>query len=116
MGVRLVATFAVVALVVAACGGGGGGTVAPPRAIQVEAMGLAFVPRTLEVAAGVTIALKNRDGVAHTFTSGPRGAPTGDFDEEVDGFKESTMTIDTPGTYEFHCRFHSQMKGVIEVK
>lgn len=103
----------VVALVVAACGGG---STRGPQRLRVEAMTLAFTPRELEVAVGSTVTINNRDAVAHTFTSGTRDAPTGVFDEEVAGFGEAQVTFDAPGTYEFFCRFHANMRGVVEVR
>lgn len=109
------AVLGVAVLVMAACGGGGGG----PRAnqpLRIEAMSLAFVPKTLEVAAGSTIKLFNRDGVRHTVTSGEPGAQTDAFDVELDSFSEGELVVEEPGTYPFFCRFHTSMKGTLEVR
>lgn len=113
----VVGILGVAVLVVSACGGstgGGGGNANRP--IRIEAMSLAFVPKTLEVAAGSTIQLFNRDGVRHTVTSGEPGAQTDAFDIELDAFAEGELVVEQPGTYPFFCRFHSSMRGTLEVR
>ncbi len=62
---------------------------------------------------GATVTVKNLDQVAHTVT-----ADAGDslFDVTVDPGHTATFTApDKPGTYPFHCNFHSTMHGALKV-
>ena len=52
----------------------------------------------------------NDDGTAHTLTADDGRFDTGD----LDGGKQTTITIDKPGKYAYHCDIHNYMTGVIE--
>lgn len=84
----------------------------PDTTAKVSIMDFAFQPDSLSIAAGVPTKLNNEGAVAHTFTID--GSPV---DVEVQpGASESAPTDELdPGTYSFHCRFHSQMTGTLTV-
>lgn len=60
--------------------------------------------------AGAPIAITNDDGANHTVT-----ADDGSFSVDVPGSGTATLTVDAPGTYAFHCKIHTSMKGSITV-
>lgn len=100
----------------------------PERAVALE--GLTFDPKELTVSPGTTITWTNEDEVAHTVTSGIKGEqgvpgvskgmpdrPDGAFDEALDDRGASyAFTFDEPGTYEYFCRIHGGMTGVVIVE
>ena len=62
---------------------------------------------------GAMITVENKDGEKHTVTADSADA----FDVEVDGDGSTSFTAPTaPGSYPFHCNFHSNMTGVLVVK
>lgn len=64
------------------------------------------------VAPGAKVTVMNMDGERHTVTADSGSA----FDVTVDAGKSSTFTAPTkPGTYTFHCDFHSNMHGTLVV-
>lgn len=92
--------------------------------------GIAFDPGTLAVEVGDTVTWVNEDPVDHTVTSGrpgEQGVPgvsegtkpktTGMFDDVLERRGSTTsFTFDEAGTYEYFCRVHAAMKGVITVR
>lgn len=65
------------------------------------------------VAPGATITVMNADSTAHTVTADGAGG----FDVKVDGSGTATFTAPSkPGSYPFHCTFHSNMHGILVVK
>ena len=67
----------------------------------------------ISVSPGAMITVQNRDGEKHTVTADSADA----FDVEVDGDGSTSFTAPTtPGSYPFHCIFHSNMTGVLVVK
>jgi plastocyanin len=71
-----------------------------------------YAPNPIVVQAGAAITVTNDDGTVHTLT-----ADNGTFDTgALDGGATSTITIQSPGTYKFHCDVHSYMTGWIEVR
>jgi plastocyanin len=89
----------------------GGGTKGGPGANEVWISGMTFNPSTITVKSGTTIKWTNMDGVAHTVTS-----DSGEFDSGSmgDGVTFS-WTFSTPGTFAYHCAFHSGMKAKVVV-
>ena len=87
--------------------GGGAAT----GSAELVAKGFAFTPDSVTAKAG-TINVKNEDGTTHTFTSDDGKT----FDVSVKGGDSATITVDTPGTYEFHCKIHSNMHGTLVVQ
>jgi plastocyanin len=60
---------------------------------------------------GAKVMVMNEDSEAHTVTS-----DSGRFDVKVDPGRSVTFTAPrTPGSYPYHCSFHSQMHGTIKV-
>src|SRR5262245_39264335 len=131
--VRLVAGLFVVALLVAACSSeavgstastGSGSTAstggaATGAAAETGASGggttitidnFAFDPNTITVSGATQVTVTNNDSAAHTFT-----ADDGSFDVEVDPGATETVNVDVSKTTGFHCSFHPQMTGTIEV-
>jgi plastocyanin len=125
---RLVAGVIVVGLVLAACssdddggeetgpgttdqatgatgdtGGAGGGT-------AITIAGFAFDPASLTVSGETTLTITNDDTAAHTFT-----LDDGSVDEEIGAGESVDVTVNVSETTGFHCRFHPQMTGSLEV-
>lgn len=77
-----------------------------------------FTPDVLNVKAGTTVTFVNTDGTTHTVTSVKPGTSTADgiFDSGfINAGKTFTHTFNTPGTYDYACMIHSQMRGTIIV-
>jgi plastocyanin len=67
----------------------------------------------VSVSPGAMITVENKDGEKHTVTADSADA----FDVEVDGDGSTSFKAPTaPGSYPFHCIFHSNMTGVLIVK
>jgi len=78
-------------------------------AIAIE--GFAYDGAT-SVAAGSSVTVTNRDGVAHTLSLRSGEADTG----TIDGGATATLRLPTaPGTYAYFCRIHPAMAGEIEI-
>ncbi|MBT2566242.1 cupredoxin domain-containing protein [Arthrobacter sp. ISL-85] len=64
------------------------------------------------VPAGSMVTVMNMDTEAHTLT-----ADDGSFDAVVKPGTSTTFTAPSkPGTYSYHCTYHSNMKGTLTVK
>ena len=79
----------------------------------VDIRDFAFNPNTIEVAAGGTITWTNQDAVPHTATGVDRAVLQSGTIQPGASF---TQEFDTPGTFDFFCEFHGNMKGQIVVK
>jgi plastocyanin len=122
----------VVVASLAACGGSGGSsdsttapttpptstsagpsTSTPARDSAADTLSIkGFAFTAPDVAPGATITVNNEDGTTHTVTSDDGTS----FDVKVGGHGSSTFTAPTkPGTYAFHCKIHSSMKGQLVV-
>jgi plastocyanin len=65
------------------------------------------------VAPGAAVMVLNKDGEAHTVTADSGGA----FDDKATPGASTTFTAPMkPGSYPFHCTYHSNMHGVLVVK
>jgi plastocyanin len=61
---------------------------------------------------GSMVMVTNRDSEAHTVTADSKKA----FDVKVDpGATVMLEAPDAPGTYRFHCTYHSNMEGLLRV-
>jgi plastocyanin len=85
----------------------------PPKAAPaVSIADYAFKPGTLTVHVGDTVGFANKDDETHTAT-----AMDGTFDSgRLDPKAMFSYTFAKAGTYRYHCRIHSSMKGTIVVK
>lgn len=73
---------------------------------------LRYKPNPIEIVAGETVVWINRDALPHTVTS-----TDGDLlqSETLGSRDEYRQTFATPGTYDYFCLFHAQMKGAVIV-
>jgi len=78
---------------------------------SVSISNFSFAPANITVKAGSTITFTNRESVAHTIT-----ADDGKFDQQVNPGKTTTVMINDPGAYDYHCSIHPSMKGTIIVQ
>jgi len=70
----------------------------------------AYSPNPTTVAKGGTVTVTNTDGTAHSWTS------EGVFESgDLAPGASNTIALSSPGTYDYHCRFHASMKGSITV-
>ena len=76
-----------------------------------------FVPASVSIKVGDTVAWSNNDSAAHTVTSGsPTSGPSGVFDSSLliaGGIFEHTF--DSSGTIDYFCMVHPWMVGNIKV-
>jgi plastocyanin len=71
----------------------------------------AFGPAELSVAAGATVTFVNNDTAPHTATADDGSWDTG----EIAPGESATVTLDTAGTFAFHCEFHPTMTATLTV-
>ena len=83
--------------------------------VNIDVQGLKFDPNT-DVAAGTKVTWTNKDGVAHTVTSGARPNKDGKFDGQLDANGTFSFTFTAAGAYQYFCTIHSTMNGTITVK
>jgi len=76
---------------------------------QIEITSFAFQPEALEMQAGDKVMFVNLDGAPHTATADDGSFDTGTLNQG----DESTIVIETSGTYSFFCKFHPGMRGQI---
>jgi plastocyanin len=89
------------------------GTMAVPAhaaTIQIVMENLVIMPAEVSAKVGDTIEWVNKDIFAHTAT-----ARNGDFDVAIPVKKTATSVLKKPGTVEYYCRFHPNMKAVLNV-
>jgi plastocyanin len=68
----------------------------------VDMVGLTFAPKEIHVGPGATVLWTNSSPLAHTVT-----ADDGSFDSgNVDPDSTFSVTLDTPGTYQYYCVPH----------
>lgn len=120
---RFVVGLAVMALV--ACSGGGSSPTSPgttggnntggnntgsaPLTANVSMYQTSFTPGNVTIKVGGSVTWKNDDGIDHTATGG--GFDTG----TVTGGQQRSQSFATAGTYNYHCSFHSNMTGTVNV-
>jgi len=85
-----------------------------PAAVMVKIDNFAFQPNEVVIAVGATVTWQNADDVPHTATSmdDPQVFDSGPLDTD-DKF---SFTFSKPGTYNYYCKVHPHMKGVVTVK
>lgn len=122
----LLASALVVGLAAAGCGGGdgsgdkGGGSLdsSGGKSGQVSMKGLSFEPADLKVKVGETVKWVNDDDAGHDVTG--TGGPGGKFKSGAPGGLQKGDTFEhkftKPGTVQYVCTVHSNMKGKIEIE
>jgi plastocyanin len=78
--------------------------------IQITMENLVVSPLDATAKVGDTLELINKDVLAHTAT-----ARNGDFDVAMPPKKTVTYVLKRAGTVEYYCRFHPNMKAVLNV-
>jgi plastocyanin len=78
--------------------------------IQITMENLLISPAEAAAKVGDTIELVNKDILAHTAT-----ARNGDFDVTMPPKKTVTYVLKKAGTIDYYCRFHPNMKAVLNV-
>lgn len=89
------------------------GDAAPADAVQVSIKDFAYNPDPVTIKVGQSVTWTNEDSSPHTATAKDRDVLQSGTLNQGDSF---TQTFDTPGTYEYFCEFHPNMKGVIIVE
>lgn len=87
-----------------------------------------YAPAWIKVPLGTTVTFTNQGAVFHTVTSSgdarvifppptsPAQTPSGRaFDIGASPGERVTLRFDKPGTWEYHCGIHPDMKGIVEV-
>ena len=96
------------------------GAVAQQAQQQVAAVGEAeiaiqsfqFVPAILTVAPGTAVTWVNKDEEPHNIVSPDRAFRS----KAIDGGEKFTNVFEKPGTYNYLCAMHPQMRGTVIVK
>lgn len=114
-----------VALAVAGCGGEDDSasedeapapTSAPAAESDVDATmkGFDFIPAKITVKAGGTVTWTDEDSSNHNVKFKTPSAPEG-----INNLREgesASITFDEPGSYQFVCTYHPNMKGTVTVR
>jgi plastocyanin len=88
----------------------GASVLAHAATIQITMENLVVSPLEATAKVGDTLELINKDVLAHTAT-----ARNGDFDVAMPPKKTVTYVLKKAGTVEYYCRFHPNMKAVLNV-
>ena len=90
-----------------------GATAVPAHAatIQIVMENLVISPAEASARVGDTIELVNKDVLVHTAT-----AKNGDFDVTMPPKKTVTYVLKKPGTVDYFCRFHPNMKATLKIE
>lgn len=83
-----------------------------PRSHTAEIRGFAYLPATLQVAAGDTVVWINRDVVPHTATQDGQGWDSGSIGAE----QAWRLVATSGGSQPYYCTFHPSMRGVLVVR
>ena len=88
------------------------GTTTPGGLVTVNIQNFAYSPNPVTIKVGQQVNWLNRDNVDHTATI------DGMFDNFVNAMSAhgAPVTMSTAGSFEYHCRLHSNMKGTIVVQ
>lgn len=89
-------------------------TVPPPSTTteDIVLLNTAFSPSEKIITKGTTVKWTNKDPYAHTVTSDDNIFDSGNMNQG----QTFEYTFNTPGTYNYHCTYHSSiMKGKITV-
>jgi len=70
-----------------------------------------FSKTSLTIAKGTTVTWTNNDYTTHTVTADDNSFNSGD----ITAGQSYTKTFNTPGTFPYHCTYHSMMKATVVV-
>lgn len=93
-------------------------TPVPPGPAAVTIQNFVFNPESVTVSAGSIVVWTNQDAAAHQIVSDATPlAMTGALfmSGPLQQGKSFSFTFTTPGTYHYHCGFHSFMTGTVTV-
>ncbi len=79
----------------------------------VDIRDFSFNPNPVEITAGGSVTWTNQDAVPHTATGVDRAVLQSGTIQPGASF---TQEFDTPGTFDYFCEFHGNMKGQVIVK
>jgi len=82
-------------------------------AVEVDIQDFAYNPASATIEAGQSITWTNQDSAPHTATARDRDVLQSGTLNQGESY---TQAFDTPGTYEYFCEFHPNMKGTVEVR
>jgi amicyanin len=89
---------------------------APVSANTIAIKNSAFDPQTLTVSAGSIVRWENHDNVPHRIVFIDMAGRDTDLDSGVLSSSQSwSSRFATPGTYDYYCSIHTEMKGKIIV-
>jgi len=88
-------------------------TEAVADATTVDIKDFAYVPDSIEIPVGATVTWTNSDTAPHTATARDREALQSGTLNQGDSYSQ---TFDQPGTFDYFCEFHANMKGTIIVQ
>ena len=77
--------------------------------VEVDIHNLQFAPAKINAKVGDTVRWTNRDTIPHTATV------DGVFDVIIPAKTSGSITLKSTGSFDYRCRFHSNMKGHIEI-
>jgi plastocyanin len=79
--------------------------------VQITMENLEISPAEASAKVGDSIEWINKDVLAHTAT-----ARNGDFDVNLPPKKSASFVLKKPGTVEYYCRYHPNMKATLRVE
>jgi plastocyanin len=80
----------------------------------VPIKGFVYIPATITIPAGASVAWTNEDNAPHTSTGIGEAVSALDSGAIVFG-QTFTQRFDTPGTYPYYCVYHPNMLGTVVV-
>lgn len=95
--------------------GSAGATDPNGNTTQLSIVDFTFDPNPAILTAGSTMTIVNKDGAAHTVTSGTRDDPGKVFNVKVAADGTGRLVITKPGIYPYICTIHPGMKGTLRV-
>jgi plastocyanin len=83
-----------------------------PKTVNARINSLAYIPSRIEIATGTTVQWKNNDPLIHTVTATDGSFKSPQFG--LDGTYRHTFT--RPGTFDYYCILHPNMKATVVVR
>jgi plastocyanin len=81
--------------------------------VEVDIQDFAYNPDPVTISIGQRVTWTNQDSAPHTATARDRDVLQSGTLNQGDTY---TQTFDTPGTYDYFCEFHPNMKGTVVVR